>query len=126
MGDLGGEEVVTWDDLQQRDVGYCKKGTDVPFTGKTTGQTQGTYKDGVLDGPYISYYNNDNGQLCRKGHYKDGKKDGPWVGYYYDGQLMEKGHYKDGKKDGPWVSYHADGTVDEKDTGTYKNGVKVD
>ena len=47
-------------------------------------------------------------------------------GYYYDGQLMEKGHYKDGKKDGPWVSYHADGTVDEKDTGTYKNGVKVD
>ena len=75
MGDLGGEEVVTIDDLQQRDVGYCKKGTDVPFTGKTTGQTQGTYKDG--------------------------------------------------KKDGPWVSYHGDGTVDEKDTGTYKNAVRI-
>ena len=126
MGDLGGEEVVTWDDLEYREGLYYQKFTDVPFTGKTTGQTQGTYKDGLLDGPYVSCYNNDNGQLCRKGHYKDGKKDGPWVGYYYDGQLMDKGHYKNGKKDGPWVSYRKDGTVDEKDTGTYKNGVKVD
>ena len=102
MGDHEGEEVVTWDDLQQRDVGYCKKGTDVPFTGKTTGQTQGTYKDGVLDGPYISYYNNDNGQLCRKGDYKNGREEGPWV------------------------FYNEDGTVDEELTGTSKNGVKVD
>ena len=102
MGDLGGEEVVTWDDLEYREGLYYQKFTDVPFTGKTTGQTQGTYKDGLLDGPYVSYYNNDNGQLCRKGHYKNGKKDGPWV------------------------SYRKDGTVDEKDTGTYKNGVKVD
>ena len=100
MGDLGDEEVVTVDDLVKTDGLYYEKFADVPFTGKTTGQTQGTYKDGLLDGPYVSYYNNDNGQLCRKGHYKDGKKDGPWV------------------------SYHADGTVDEKDTGTYKNGVK--
>jgi antitoxin component YwqK of YwqJK toxin-antitoxin module len=126
MGDLGGEEVVTWDDLEYREGLYYQKFTDVPFTGKTTGQTQGTYKDGLLDGPYVSYYNNDNGQLCRKGHYKNGEKDGPWVGYYYDGQLMDKGHYKNGKKDGPWVSYRKDRTVDEKDTGTYKNGVKVD
>ena len=124
MGDLGGEEVVTWDDLEYREGLYYQKFTDVPFTGKTTGQTQGTYKDGLLDGPYVSYYNNDNGQLCRKGHYKNGEKDGPWVGYYYDGQLMDKGHYKNGKKDGPWVSYRKDGTVDENDTGTYKNGVK--
>ena len=88
MGDLGGEEVVTIDDLQQRDVGYCKKGTDVPFTGKTTGQTHGTYQDGLLDGPYVSYYNNDNGQLCRKGHYKDGKKDGVWIYYNFDGKYV--------------------------------------
>ena len=124
MGDHEGEEVRI-DDLEQREDGFYKKNTNVPFTGKTTGQTQGTYKDGLLDGPYVSYYNNDNGQLCRKGDYKDGKKDGPWVGYYYDGQLMDKGHYKDGKKDGPWVSYHGDGTVDEKDTGTYKNAVRI-
>ena len=82
--------------------------------------------DTQYHGSYVSYYNNDNGQLCRKGHYKDGNKDGPWVGYYYDGQLMDNGHYKDGNKDGPWVSYHVDGAVDEKDTGTYKDGVKID
>ena len=48
-------------DLVEREGLFYKKFTDVPFTGKTTGQTQGTYKDGVLDGPYVSYYNNDNG-----------------------------------------------------------------
>ena len=98
MGDLGGEEVVTIDDLQQQDVGYCKKGTDVPFTGKTTGQTQGTYKDGVLDGPYVSYYNN--------------------------GQLRIKGDYKNGERGDPWIDYDKNGTVHENLTGTYKNGVK--
>jgi hypothetical protein len=54
--------------------------------------------DTQYHGSYVSYYNNDNGQLCRKGHYKDG----------------------------PWVGYKRDGTVDEEITGTFKNGVKVD
>ena len=72
MGDLGGEEVVTMDDLVKTDGLFYKKFTDVPFTGKTTGQTQGTYKDGVLDGPYVSYYN--NGQLRIKGDYKNGER----------------------------------------------------
>ena len=65
---------VTLDDLVERDGVYYKKFTDVPFSGKVTGQGQGELKDGV--------------------------------------------------KDGPWVSYRKDGTVDEKDTGTYKTGVK--
>jgi hypothetical protein len=46
MGDLRGEEVI-FDDLVEREGLLYKKFTDVPFTGKTTGQTQETYKDGV-------------------------------------------------------------------------------
>ena len=99
MGDLGGEEVVTMDDLERREDGFYKKSTDVPFTGKTTGQTQGTYKDGILDGP--------------------------WVRYYDDGQLYEKGDYKNGKEEGSWVRYHDNGQSDQFYSGTYKNGVKV-
>ena len=96
MGDLGGEEVVTWDDLQQRDVGYCKKGTDVPFTGKITGIAEGSFKNGKKEGPWVEYH--DNGQLFGKGDYKKGKREGPWVTYLHNGQLVDEGTYKNGKK----------------------------
>ena len=54
-------EEVTWDDLVRREGLYCKKFTDIPFTGKITGQTRGHLKDGVEDGPWVSYH--ENGQL---------------------------------------------------------------
>ena len=92
-------ETVKFGDLVKREGLYYKKSNDVPFTGKTTGQIQGSFKDG--------------------------KEDGPWVGYHDNGRVREKGTYKDGKMDGPWVNYKSDGTVWEKQTGTFKNGVKV-
>ena len=89
---------------------YYKKFSDVPFTGKTTGKVQGTFKNG--------------------------KKDGPWFDYHKNGKLLSKGTYKDGKREGPWVDFHSDGTkrMSEKKTGTiifdegsgfYRNGKKV-
>jgi len=113
----------TMKDLVVRDGIYYKKFSDVPFTGKTTGETQGTFRNGKLDGPYAAYY--DKGQLLEKGTYKDGKLDGPFVTYYENGQLFRKETYEDGKRDGPAVTYHADGTVDEQFSGTFKDGVKV-
>ena len=89
----------TIEDLVQREGIYYKKFSDVPFTGKTTGETQETYRNG--------------------------KMHGLWVSYWANGQLMGKGNWKDGKKDGLWFIYNRDGTVDEKYTGTFKNGVKV-
>jgi hypothetical protein len=89
----------TMDDLVERDGIHYKKFTTVPFTGKVTGDEQGSFKDG--------------------------KKVGPWVGYHDNGKLESKGTYKDGKMDGPWVGYNKDGTVGEIFTGTFKNGVKV-
>jgi hypothetical protein len=86
----------TMNDLVKRNY---KKFTDVPFTGRVTGKTQGSLKNG--------------------------KWDGPWVNYFDHGQISYKGNYKDGKADGPWVSYYRNGTVDPRFTGTYKNGVKV-
>ena len=55
---LGGE--VKLEDLVERlverEILVYKKFTDVPFTGKTTGQKQVTYKDGVMDGPWVEYH----------------------------------------------------------------------
>jgi antitoxin component YwqK of YwqJK toxin-antitoxin module len=92
----------TMDDLVQRPQWtglYYKKFTEVPFTGKVTGKSRGSFKDG--------------------------KRDGPWVTYWDNGQLWSKGTYKYGMKVGPWVGFLQDGTVNEKDTGTFKDGVKV-
>ena len=87
---------VTMDDLVYRDGLYYKKFSDVPFTGKTTGKSQGSFKDGKLNGPWVSYY--DDGQLAHKGTYKHGEQEGPWVSYSPNGQLFYKGTYKNGKK----------------------------
>lgn len=118
---LSGE--VKLEDLVITDGLHYKKFTDVPFTGKTTGKIQGSFKNGKEHGPWVIYH--ENGRISYKGIYKNGKKDGPWVSYYANGQLRNKGTYKDRKKDGPWVGYNKDGTVDEEFTGIFKNGGKI-
>jgi hypothetical protein len=120
---VGCPESVDFKDLVKRNGVYFKKRTDVPFTGKVTGKTQGLLKDGKKHGSWVDYH--ENGQLRNKGTFKDGKKNGPWVYYHQNGQLRFKGTLKDDKEDGPWVGYDKDGNVNERYTGTYKNGVKV-
>ena len=101
----------TMDDLVKRDGLYYKEFTDVPFTGKTTGATQGTIRNGKREGIWVEYH--DNGQLRSKGTLKDGKWDGPWVQYHDNGQLRSKGTYKGGEKEDDWVYYSSDGSVVE-------------
>ena len=120
---VGCPESVDFKDLVKRDGLYYKKFTEVPFTGKTTGKIQGSFKNGKKHGPWVIYHDND--QLQTKGTWKDGKKYGPWVTYHDNGQLWTKGTIKDGKGDGPWVGFFKDGTVNDEYTGTFKNGVKI-
>ena len=75
-------ETVKFEDLVITSGLYYKKFTDVPFTGKVTGQTQGTLRNGKWNGSYESYYT--DGQLSSKGDYKNGKREGPWVFYKED------------------------------------------
>jgi hypothetical protein len=67
---LGGE--VKLEDLVITNGLHYKKFTDVPFTGKVTGKTQGSFKDGKEHGPWVTYH--DNGQLWFRGTVKDGVK----------------------------------------------------
>lgn len=114
---------VTIKDLVDRDGRYYEKFSDVPFTGKVTGEIQSSFKDGKLDGLWVRYYV--NGGLLDKGSYKNGKMEGPWVSYYSNGRLRSKGTYKNGERDGPHISYLPDGNVNHLFTGTFKNGLKV-
>jgi antitoxin component YwqK of YwqJK toxin-antitoxin module len=98
----------TMDDLVERDGFHYPKFSEVPFTGKVTGKTQGSIKDGKKHGPYVTYW--DNGQLSSKGTYKDNMREGPWVFYTDNGTKRFTAHRYS------W----------DEGTGTYRNGVKVD
>jgi hypothetical protein len=111
-------EGVKFDDLVKREGLYYKKFTDEPFTGKTTGRMQITFRWGKRHGPYVWYH--ENGQLGGKGTFKDGEREGPWVDYHENGQLSWKGAYKDGELEGPRVLYHENGQLEGK--GTHKDG----
>ena len=93
------EVTVKYEDLIERDGLKYQKFSEVPFTGKTSGKEQGSYKNG--------------------------KKEGAWVSYWKSGQLHTKGNYKNDKKDGVWVGYYYKGTVDKDWTGTFKNGLRI-
>ena len=138
---------VSWSleykDLVERDGLFYKKFSDVPFTGKTAGQEQGSFKNGKRDGSWVAYQK--DGQLKSKGNYNNGKKNGTWFYYreniktlwqkgnykndnlegswteYYDnGQLFYKGKYKDWLEEGYWVMYWENGQLKSK--GNYKRG----
>ena len=109
---------LEYKDLVERDGIYYKKFTDVPFTGKTTGQVQGTFNNGKRDGSWILYYK--NGQLGTKGDFKNGRKEGSWVEYFDNGQLWYEGDYKNTNEEGFWVVFHKNGQLSSK--GDYKNG----
>ena len=114
---------LEYKDLVKRDGIFYNKFSDVPFSGKTTGQLQGSFKNGMKDGSWIKYHK--NGQLQYKGNYKNGKRESSWIDYWENGQLQYKGNYKNGKEEGAWVVYHEDGTVWLKFTGTFKDGVNI-
>ena len=111
---------VTMDDLFKRDGLYYKKFTEVPFTGKTDGKSQGSFKNGKREGSWAKYWY--NGQLWNEGDYKNGKREGSWIGYYKNGQLHYKNNYKNNKMEGSWVSFHKNGQLNSK--GDFKNGKK--
>ena len=93
---VGCPKSVDFKDLIKRDGLYFKKFTDVPFTGKSTGEKQGSLNNGKMVGPWINYWS--NGHLRSKGNFKDGKKNGLWVFYRINGQLSSKETYKNGWK----------------------------
>jgi antitoxin component YwqK of YwqJK toxin-antitoxin module len=75
---------IEMDDLVKRDGLYYRKFTNVPFSGTLTGEEQGTIKDGVRIGRWVSYH--DNGQLGYIGTFKDGVRIGRWLWYDKNGK----------------------------------------
>lgn len=99
----------TMGDLIKRDGRYYTVQGNELFTGVVSGPDSGSFKEGLRNGEWTSFY--ENGQVKNRGRYLAGQKEGMWSGYYRSGQLFYRGAYKANKKDGPWVSYYEDGTL---------------
>ncbi len=56
-----------------------------------------SFRDGLLDGPYISFHQNENGQIKAKGFYVNGKKDGTFMLYDENGKIIEKLVFRNGE-----------------------------
>ena len=63
---------LSMDDLVEREGIYYKKFTDIPFTGKITGNIVGTLENGYWDGLYGKYI---EGTIYWRGKYIKGKKE---------------------------------------------------
>ena len=113
----------TIDDLVEREALFYLKFTDTPFTGELEGMQQGRISEGKKQGSWLEFWI--TGQLKSKGEYIDGKKTGPWLLFYTNGQLMSKGNYLEDMEDGDWLYYFRDGNINQKSSGSYKDGKKL-
>ena len=77
-------------------------------------------KDGLMDGGYVSYY--ENGQESVRATYRAGKLHGLEETYCKNGQLGTTVEYRDGKREGPMEEFFCNGLVALK-TG-FKNGLE--
>ncbi|MGA1543342.1 MAG: toxin-antitoxin system YwqK family antitoxin [Saprospiraceae bacterium] len=77
-----------------------------------------TYKNGVFDGLFKSYY--PGNRLNVLAYYKDNKLEG-WVKRYYKtGELMEEVYFEENEENGPFKEYFQNGGL--KAEGSYKGG----
>ncbi len=113
----------TYDNLLKRNGLYYEKFSDIPFTGKVTGSSQGFIKHGKKHGMWFRYY--EQGQLWWKCNFKDGLREGQCIDYFINGNISYKANYKNGKKEGYLYFYNKDGILDKDYSGYYENDKKV-
>lgn len=78
-----------------------------------------TYKNGLIEGPFETYY--PNGKLQQKVNYKGDLREGAFVSYYPDGKIANEGNYVHGKKEGIWKWYYDNGKLELQSN--YKNNL---
>ena len=79
--------------------------------------TIANYKNGILNGAYVRYYENGNKKVEK--NYINGKISGEVKEYYLEGGIQIVSNYKEDKLEGPYMGYYESGKIKEKNT--FKN-----
>jgi len=101
--------------LEEREDGLTYlKGSNTPYTGSSMVESEDgvleqteSYKDGLLDGYCIEYYQDYSMKIMRC--YDAGKPDGTWKKWYESGQEELKYYYKDGLLHGIFTQWYENG-----------------
>ena len=70
-----------------------------------------TYKNGVLHGTSIVYWQSIHHNPAEIKNWDNGIKHGPWLWYYDGGNLRMKANYLQGKLDGDFIVYFVEGGI---------------
>lgn len=78
-----------------------------PYPGDSLESFFGTYRNGILNGRYVKYF--ENGKIEEEGQYKNGKAEGEWTHYYfyYDKWLIR--NYRNGEAHGYFYNFYING-----------------
>lgn len=85
---------------------------------------EGSYKDGLRDGEWKSWYK--NGDLSFEGKYVNGLEEGKHKWYYDNKKVREEGKYILGSKEGVWKKYDSDGIEAIEITYLNNKEIKID
>jgi antitoxin component YwqK of YwqJK toxin-antitoxin module len=102
---------------------YCQKdihgklvkdGPFVVFAGGGGKLIEGTYREGVQEGVWTTWY--ENGQRSAIDHFRDGLQDGLHISWYANGQKAIEGNYRAGKREGVWTRWDPSGLTRKQQT----------
>jgi hypothetical protein len=75
---------------------------------------QGSYRDGVQDGEWTTWYA--SGQRSAVDHFRDGVQDGLHTSWYFNGVKSIEGNYRMGKREGVWTRWDPTGYTSKQET----------
>lgn len=101
-----------------------KKGNGIHQSYYSSGalMEEGSYKDGLQEGSWKIFYDNDNYTLMDQTDYVNGKEEGKSFKYNYYGHLEVSGNFQDGQRSGTWSWYNPDESLSSQVR--YVNGKK--
>ncbi|HUN59079.1 MAG TPA: hypothetical protein VMU41_13270 [Candidatus Binataceae bacterium] len=75
---------------------------------------QGSYRDGVQEGEWTTWYA--NGQRSAVDHFHNGLQDGLHTSWYFNGVKSIEGEYRMGKREGVWTRWDPTGYTSKQET----------
>jgi len=94
-----------------------KDGLFIVYGGDHNKLIQGTYRDGVQEGEWTTWYA--TGQRSAVDHFHNGLQDGLHISWYFNGVKSIEGEYRMGKREGVWTRWDPTGYTSTQVT--YRN-----
>jgi len=99
--------VLSWGQQSASSTNESQAEKKITYYEDGSKKTEGTYRNGQLEGPFVEYY--PNGSKNMAGQFKNGKYHGLWLYWYDDGKPRGRGGFKDGYRIGTHVFWHKTG-----------------